>query len=229
MMRKVSWSNPSVAGIFPAGNFAKMVLTRYHHDNGDSCLLVIIRKGNYPAILSGVWTLFIESKGIPLGGGVHAWLERDDWSSVQFRNHMEPDVTLTIPGTARSVICVSAVDTTGGPKAIGTPKYSAYGGTRDDRNKPELAAPGQDIPVAQDGTTDGVISSSGTSMAAPHVSGAIALLMSLWAKKNYGKEHLTANQIRAALTQGAQDFNPMWNEKRGYGILDVETLLESFM
>ena len=123
---------------------------------------------------------------------------------------------------------MSAVNTTGGPSAARTPDYSAYGRTRDGRNKPDLAAPGHAIRAAEAGTPDGTIQKDGTSMAAPHVTGAIALLMSLWAKRNPGRKHLTANQIRAALTQGAQDFNPAWDKKRGYGILDVATLLESF-
>jgi subtilisin family serine protease len=96
------------------------------------------------------------------------------------------------------------------------------------RNQPDLAAPGHAIGAAEAVTTGGAISKDGTSMAAPHVTGAIALLMSLWAKRNPGRKHLTANQIRAALTQGAQNFNPTWDEKRGYGILDVAALLESF-
>jgi subtilisin family serine protease len=229
LRHQASRSNPSVFGTFLSGNTGEIDLTRYHHDNGDSRLQITVRKGSHRAILAGVWTLGITSGKVLLGGRIHAWIERDDKSPVQFRNNTDQEFTLTIPGTARSVICVSAVDATGGMRALATPNYSAYGSTRDERRKPDIAAPGQDISAAKAGTSDEVVSMEGTSMAAPHVAGAIALLMSFWAKRNPApQEHLTANQIRAALTQGAEYLNPMWDEKRGYGILDAASLLEAF-
>jgi hypothetical protein len=66
-------------------------------------------------------------------------------------------------------------------------------------------------------------------MAAPHVTGAIALLSSLWAKKNGPGAFLTANQIRAALIQTVQYSTGKWDEKRGYGILDAESLIRAFL
>src|SRR6266540_5534118 len=226
---KASWTLPSVSGAFPSGNTADLEFTRYHHDNGDSRFQVTVRRGNRPAVLCGTWTLTIKSRRVPLGGEIHAWLERDDSSRVQFMNHINEEMTLSIPGTARSVICVAAVDTTSQPGAVKTPHYSAYGRVRDDRRKPDLAAPGQAVYAAEAGTGNGAVPKSGTSMAAPHVTGAVALLLSCWAKNQPTRSQLTANQVRAALCQGAQSFNPAWNRGRGYGLLDAQSLLAAFL
>src|SRR5262249_22907978 len=56
--------------------------------------------------------------------------------------------------------------------------FSSAGPTRDGRNKPEISAPGQDVIAARSATDTGVIRMSGTSMAAPAVAGAIAVMLS---------------------------------------------------
>jgi hypothetical protein len=63
-------------------------------------------------------------------------------------------------------------------------------------------------------------------MAAPYVSGAIALLLSHMKKK--GGRLPNAAQIRAALTQQTQNFNGQHTPGRGYGLVDVEKLIAAF-
>ena len=79
--------------------------------------------------------------------------------------------------------------------------------------KPEVSAPGQDVRSAQ-GTEDyGTL--SGTSMAAPHVSGAVLLL-----KEAY--PFLTGTEILEALYYSANDLgDPGEDNTYGMGIIDV--------
>src|SRR5205085_845039 len=54
--------------------------------------------------------------------------------------------------------------------------FSSSGPTRDGRNKPEVSAPGHNVMAARSRTGTGVVRKSGTSMAAPAVTGLIALI-----------------------------------------------------
>jgi hypothetical protein len=203
---------------------AYLSLTRFHTDNGDSRLFVLVRDNQGAALMqAGEWRLEIQGNAVFSDGTVHGWVERDDARAVHFKTGSANELTLSIPGTARTVISVGACQPA---DPLRLSPSSSRGPTRDDRRKPELVAPGVDIVAAQAGTANGLMAMTGTSMAAPHVTGAVALLLARRARN--GHPQLNAAQIKAALSQCLRNFNGRWQPGFGHGALDVDLLLNAF-
>lgn len=128
-----------------------------------------------------------------------------------------PDTTLTEPSTAASCICTTAYN------HITNALYfeSGRGYTSLGMVKPDLAAPGVEVygPSLVDG---GYVRRSGTSVAAAHTAGAVALLME-WGNLRGNIPLLNGIQIKQYLTRGARRApagiypNELW----GYGALDL--------
>lgn len=218
----VNYTSPQLKGTLPGGGGPyRLELTRNHIDNGDS-LLVIELGSNMAAAGHGDWVLEMQSRKVHEGGIVHAWIERGLGHPTAFVNHIDETMTLSIPGTAESVITVSAVDACQ-PISVGA--FSSYGPTRNGEKKPLVCAPGINVSAAEGGTAQGHFPLTGTSMAAPHVSGAIALLLSRATKRG---KILSSNQIGAVMRQKTQNYDGSWDPGQGYGVIDVAALLAAF-
>lgn len=202
------------------GNACRMHLTRLHPDNGDNRVVITISPGR-EAIQIGTWKLHIDGVSVrSTGSHLHLWVERAQDVAVRVLDPTD-DVTLSIPGTARSVISVAACEST---LPLRLYKASSFGLTRDRRAKPDICAPGANIVAARANTLDltATISFPGTSMAAPHVTGAIALVMSH--REANGLSQYNAHQFRSALIQTATGLSGQHHEGFGFGMLDAEAL-----
>jgi subtilisin family serine protease len=217
----VNFTNNYQSGKFSNGNSYSLDYAERFRDNGHGRLRIEIKSGDAPAIRDGKWQLEIGNAAANQPQEIHAWVERTDWQPVKFANFPSVDTTLTIPGTARSVITVAAVHP--GP-SVRVARFSGFGCTRTKDEKPEIAAPGVDIWAAKSGTKTDFASDNGTSMAAPHVAGAIALLLSACKKK--GKSLPGANEIRACFKKLCPTNK--WDRGLGFGVLDVDALLKDF-
>jgi endonuclease G len=216
----VNLAEQTVSGRFANGarrTDYRLALVKSHPDHGDSLLRIDLESTTQ--IQSGLWQLEIVGRNVRQDPTIHAWIERGDPAPSRFETFQSHEVTLSIPGTADSVITVGAIDPTD-PIRVG--EFSSHGPTRDKREKPDIVAPGLAIAAAQSGTATAVVTKDGTSMAAPHVAGAIALVLS---KGQKAGAIPTAAQVAVALRQNTLKSNLQWDSAQGYGVIDVTALL----
>lgn len=119
--------------------------------------------------------------------------------------------TVTVPGNSKKVITVGVAEQN---KEF---PYSGIGPTRECVCKPDLTAPGFEINSCSSNPKQGFYQiKSGTSMATPVVSGAIALGLSKY-------PYLTNVELKMALRRSSVDLG-MDRNRQGWGCIDIERL-----
>jgi subtilisin family serine protease len=142
-------------------------------------------------------------------------------------------MTINDPGNADLAITVGSTDREK-PHLYGISYFSSKGPTGDGRCKPDVVAPGEQIissaagaylakvpPAVLGGNAFGYVEDSGTSMAAPHVSGVIAGFLSI-RREFIGQ----ATTVRDLVTASATDLK---RDKalQGAGLVDLMRLIQS--
>ncbi|CAK5204285.1 unnamed protein product [Aphanomyces euteiches] len=124
------------------------------------------------------------------------------------------------PGDYSNVIGVGATNSTDGLASFGS-----RGPGPNNLLKPDVSAPGQRIRSAYITSNTGYASLSGTSMATPHVAGAIALLISARTGITYDEVYAalaeTKNLVPTNQTCGGLDDTKYPNNNYGYGRINI--------
>jgi serine protease AprX len=133
-------------------------------------------------------------------------------------------LTINDPGNAENAITVGSTHRDM-PHTYGVSYFSSKGPTGDGRMKPDLVAPGERILSCAAGrnATGGAhyVEDSGTSMAAPHVSGAIAAFLSI--RREYIGQ---PEEIKRLFMQSATDLKRD-RAFQGSGLLDLMRTIQS--
>jgi subtilisin family serine protease len=137
----------------------------------------------YRGAPAGDWEVTLIATDV-VDGRFHAWIERDSCPDCQshFR-HEDADPTSTTGTICNGLrtIAVGAYNPHRPDQPVAP--FSSMGPTRDSRIKPDLCAPGVGIlgarsaPRAANGQAPLLTRMSGTSFAAPHVTGCVALML----------------------------------------------------
>lgn len=173
---------------------------------------------NTTFITSGTWALHIASTptGKIVDGRLQFWLpSKEATNSATGFLSPSSDMTFTIPSTASSVISVSGYDSNLDVFA----SFSGQGFSNNRHTKPDLCAPAVNILSTAPG--GGYTIRTGTSMAAPFVTGAAALLMQ-HGIVNGNDPFLYGEKTKAYLWKSARPlpaFSEYPNKKAGWGAL----------
>lgn len=207
--------------------------------NGDRVIFIQLDDQQGTALASGNWTISFAGGS----GTAHAW----KLVSTMFTGFPNSDQSYSVgtPGTAENAVTVAAWKSRNTwPSAAGSQSYggswgdvvigykapfSSVGPSRDERQKPDLSAPGMAIVSCYSKDTTPfpgatlVLSGNkyyvtqGTSMACPFTCGVAALLF----EKN---PTLTATELKSVLRSSALSdafTGPTWNARSGAGKVDA--------
>ena len=187
------------------------------HYNEEQEIFFLVRQ-QQSIVPQGLWRLRVRAAEI-VDGRFNIWLPTTEevGSGVAF-TEPSPEITLTLPSTAQRVISVGGYNGALDSAA----QFSGRGFTRNTIYvKPDLVAPAVGIISTRAG--GGYDSFTGTSMAAPFVTGGAALMMQ-WGIVLGNDPFLYGQRVKAFLNRGARRYsgitypNPIW----GYGALCLE-------
>lgn len=193
-------------------------------ETGAGKQLVFMR---FEAPTKGIWKIRVYSTQ-SLTGQFNMWLPAHNLISDE-TTFLSPNpyTTLTLPGDSPSPITVGAYNHSNNSIYI----HSSRGYTIGGLIKPDLAAPGVNVNGPdigyRNGTSIPMTTRTGTSVAAAHVAGAVANLLS-WGIVERHNTTMSEASVKAFLIRGAKR-NPALsypNREWGYGALDLyETFL----
>lgn len=214
-------ADPAIRAVL-GGNVVRLDLIPTHPHNGDAQLVIVIDADSQP-IQGGRWRLRLRAQETrSRERRIDIWTETRRFNPVRF-DHPSMDGTLSVPGTADYVVSVGAC---GADDGMLLASFSSRGPTRDGRDKPDVCAPGLGIRSARANGATGAeqVPKDGTSMAAPHVTGAVALLYSRLAAADLPQP--TVAEILGDLRRHARSMGG-FHTGFGSGILDVTAFLNA--
>ncbi len=219
------------------GSFLSIYNELYHPANGSNYISIYLspfftRRG-VVGVPAGRWTVRLHGLEVR-DGRYHGWIERDDprrlgrvgdreaWRFPSFFSEGSnvDDSQVSSLACGRRVIGVANLDEA--KECISL--TSSQGPTRDNRFKPDIAAPGTGVVAAKGfaGDKDRWVKMSGTSMASPFVAGVAGLMLAANPK-------LTAAQIEGIIVRSARPLpggSYKWANNAGFGRIDPAACLK---
>ncbi len=218
------------------GSFLSIYNEIYHPANGSNYIAIylspFLSEDGVVGVRAGRWLVRLHGREIR-DGRYHGWIERDDprqlgrvgrkesWRFPSFFSERSNVDSSSVSSLAcgQHTISVANLDATAERIHI----TSSQGPTRDDRYKPDVAAPGTNIVAAKgfSSPNDLWVEMTGTSMASPYVAGLAGLMLATEPK-------LTAAQIGGIMQRTSRplpetDF--AWRNDAGFGRVDEEACL----
>ena len=218
------------------GCFISIYNELYHPANGANYISVflspLLSDQGVVGVTAGLWTVRIRGREVR-DGRYHGWIERDDprplgrvgdqemWRFPSFFSESSNVDNSSVSSLACGQRVISVANLDDARERINV--SSSQGPTRDQRSKPDTAAPGTNIVAAKGfaGPDDLWVKMSGTSMASPFVAGVAGLMLGIEPK-------LTAAQIEGIIVRTARPLpggNFKWTNDAGFGRIDPEACL----
>jgi len=215
------------------GSFISIYNELYHAANGANYIAIylspFLKENPIVGVRPGTWKVRLH--GIEVRDGRYdGWIERDDprprgvigtqdtWNFPSFfaQSSNVDDTSVSSLACGHRIISVANYDSVNDKINIS----SSQGPTRDERYKPDVAAPGTDIVAANGFAGDddpSWIGMTGTSMASPYMAGVIGLMLEV-------APRLTAAQIQGIIQRTSQPLpsqNYKWRDDSGFGIVNA--------
>jgi len=182
--------------------------------------LILIRFRN---MTPGVWKFNVYGQS-NLSSGFHIWLPMGNMISKN-TYFIKPNIYTTIlePGSATSPITITAYNPVNNSLYI----ESSRGYTKNNTVKPDLAAPGVNY-IAPNQSKE-FVSYSGTSVAAAHATGIVAMILE-WGVVKGNQPSLDSPEVKNYLIRGAERNPniPYPNKDWGYGMINVFNVFDIF-
>jgi len=195
----------------------------------------ILQNPRFNSASDALWTVQLDAVKIAENGGqYHAWIERDHVDARHdYRSSFVDDVddnacTIGSLASGEHSIVVGSYNAHHREAEKPISHFSSAGPTRDGREKPNLSAAGHYVSAACSSTVDGVISKSGTSMAAPAMTGMVALLFAEALRRNLKLPIDKTMKIlkgSANLSETLQKKGITWDARRGWGGIKVDDMM----
>ncbi len=189
----------------------------FEEETGDQLMLVRFQNAT-----AGIWIFRVSNlENKPFS--IHSWLPAENLISDEtFFIKPNPYTTITSPGNARLPLTVTAYN----PLNDSFYLESGRGYTRIGIIKPDVAAPGYEIPCAKVG--GGYGSMTGTGAAAAHSTGILAMILE-WADVKGNYTTITGNDMNRLLIRGAVRKENLTypNQEWGYGQINVNSFFQN--
>ena len=200
--------------------FEQTVITVYNAyiTQGSGDALVLMRFENPTP---GIWTVGVSDETNTPDARFDAWLPLSEFTSGQvYFLRPDPETTLTTPSYVPDAVTVATYNS----RDNSIYQNSGRGFSRDERIKPDLAAPGVNMTVVSNrlGETPLISTYTGSSLAAAVMAGAAAQFAQ-WAVVDGNSPYIRSQELKNYFIRGAtrerniEYPNPIW----GYGRLDL--------